>query len=390
MRKLAVTLLAFGLAVSARAEEAEEVEEVGDNVVILEDLNFKIAIPPDSMDWNMEEVGEAQKRAGCLAHFSTIFAEFDNGSQADVWVYAYPMTDFDARKKLDQIIAKWQNVFEGSIENVHDRKSEMIKVGKDDRVQDALVTSVKGIRVTFQLHRSYLVTRMGRHMYFIVIDRFMKAIGDDDLEEELNWIIGSFDFLKKEKLQKHKDGKKSQKKAKRIGGVAKDSSDDIDPKLLLSRVIEDDFWKFKCVKPEGLVEQKPDKNDLARGVRYKFMRNNRSGYVLVEISVQTKKKARYTIEKLADQAAKVFTERQKKAKEPVIDAKYKKHFPLAKKAIKLELVGRTTSVNKETWYFAQCENDRQYTLRIYANRGGDRAFADELEEFVKSFTPKKK
>jgi len=87
---------------------------------------------------------------------------------------------------------------------------------------------------------------------------------------------------------------------------------------------------------------------------------------------------------------KVFADRQKKAKEPVIDAKYKKQFPLAKKAIKLVLIGRATTVNKETWYLADCENDRQYQLRIYTARGGDRAFGDALDEFVKSFTPKKK
>ena len=66
-------------------------------------------------------------------------------------------------------------------------------------------------------------------------------------------------------------------------------------------------------------------------------------------------------------------------------------FPMAKKAYRLELIGRST--RRERWLFlmAECTNDRQYMLEIYTMGDvGDAVWGKTVDKFIKDFKPHKK
>ena len=373
MRWIGWTLLVF-LAVPIAADEEE-------GVVTNEELNFYIKMP-DSIDWKVEKIDEAEDKRGLKAHFSTEFVDLGDGSRADVNIWVIPMSSKDTRSSVEKLAIAKQNDMESFLENPHDRKMEKTTFGKADAVE----VDVKGIHTTGNFHRTWVLSRMGKYIYIFVADRWFKAIGDEDLEDEIKEARDSFKFLEERKIAKHKEGGKAGKGPGGPAGSVK-KAEDIDPELLKEETIQNDFWRFKCIKPTNILRKKVTAEDLKRGTRLKFERRIESGYVMIEVLVQSKATARYTIEQLADQYEKYFKDISKKMKEPVVDTKYKKKFPLAKKALKVDFVGRSKTgvVVKQTWILADCSNDRQYQLRIYTHSGGDRAFKKQIAEFLKSF-----
>ena len=80
----------------------------------------------------------------------------------------------------------------------------------------------------------------------------------------------------------------------------------------------------------------------------------------------------------------------KVTKDPKIDKKYAKKFPMAKKAIRIDLTGRRNVTIKRTWILANCKNDRQYQIEIYlTGTQGTKVFGKTIEKFLKDFKPVK-
>ena len=88
MRWIGWTLLAF-LAVPLAADEEE-------GVITNEALNFHIKMP-DSIDWKVQKIGEAEDKRGLKAHFFTEFVNLGDGSRADVQIWVIPMRSKDTR-----------------------------------------------------------------------------------------------------------------------------------------------------------------------------------------------------------------------------------------------------------------------------------------------------
>ena len=125
MRWIGWTLLAFLAAPLAADEEG---------VVTNEELNFYIKMP-DSIDWKVEKIGEADDKRGLKAHFSTVFVDLGDGSRADVNIWVIPMSSKDIRSSIEKLAMGRKSAMEGFLENPHDRKMEKTTFAKAEAVE---------------------------------------------------------------------------------------------------------------------------------------------------------------------------------------------------------------------------------------------------------------
>jgi hypothetical protein len=352
-------------------------------VVKSEEFNFEIRTPEDSVDWEVKEIDQ-EKDPTRKAHFRTEFADSDPPTYADVVVSVMPMAAENLRLGLDKIARKWEEAMEGFLDHKRDRTTKAGKLGG----QDSWVVDVKGDFGSGIHQRTWLVAKMGKFMYVIHVDRNFKAIGDEVLEEEIQAILGSFKFLRIEKLEKHKDAKKEDAPGE-AGPGSKLVKKKVDPELLKKEKFNEPFWRFKMVKPEGLVKLKVDEQDAKQDIKYLFRHDKDNSRLQIRIYAQTEKAKKWTVDQLLDYKIEYFQKEVKVAKDPKIDKKYK--FPLAKKAIRIELVGRSTTTIRRIWILAQCKNDRQYQIEIYlTGANGPQVWDKTIKAFLKGFKPFKR
>jgi len=375
MRK-AVFLLLLASGLFALPEEKGGVKS--------EEFNFEIRAPEDSVDWEVKELSEEQVAASWQAHLYTEFADSDPPTYSDVVVRVMPMASENIRLGLDKIARKWEEAMEGFLDHKRDRTTKAGKLGD----QDCWIVDVKGDFGSGIHQRTWLLAKMGKFMYVIHVDRNFKAIGDELLEEEIQAILGSFKFLRIEKLEKHKDAKKEDAPGE-AGPGSKVAKKKVDPELLKKEKFNEPFWRFKMVKPEGLVKLKVAEQDARQDIKYLFMHDKDNSRLQIRIYAQTEKAKKWTVDQLLDYKLEYFQKEVKVAKDPKIDKKYK--FPLAKKAIKIELTGRSTTTIRRIWILAQCKNDRQYQIEIYlTGANGPQVWDKTIAAFLKGFKPFKR
>ena len=64
---------------------------------------------------------------------------------------------------------------------------------------------------------------------------------------------------------------------------------------------------------------------------------------------------------------------------------------MARKAIRVDLIGRKNTTRKRIYIFAKCKNDRQYILEIYySGTQGQKLWGKTIDRFIKAFKPYKK
>ncbi|MGH7163077.1 MAG: hypothetical protein ACREID_06310 [Planctomycetota bacterium] len=367
----------LGLALAARAAPTEAVSS--------EELNFSIAAP-DSIDWTAQTV---DPKADVKAHFKTVFADTEPQAYGEVRLLVVPLSKNFVKLVAKELAVRWKEALEAHLENPRDRKEAEAKLGG----QDAWETELQGDCGPGTHHRTWVITKMGAYAYLLVIDRTFKAIGDEDLEAEIKEVRDSFKFLREEKVQAHKEG--SDEAPGDTGGgprnPKKAAGPAIDPKLLEKEGIKDDFWRYKCVKPQGLLRAEMTEEEKgAQAVKLKLSGSKEgegfASTLLIRVYADTETSKKYTLEQWAESYAKHFKESRKQAKEPEFDKKFK--FPLAKDVIKMDLVGRRNTVERESWILADCKNDRQYRIQIYATGPkGFEEFKKEIDQFVDSFHP---
>ena len=177
---------------------ADETKSSIDN----KELNFKVSLPADSVDWDVVEI-DTKKFPTLRAHFQSIFV--DTGAYANVHIYVQKLGSSMVRKKIQRIGAQWKDALEANVENPHDRKAEV----KQFAGVDAFVVEVKGIQGT-EMHRlNWLICKNGQYMYSIIINRSGKdAVGDEQLQEEIDSILASFKFHEIKKVTKAKGAAK--------------------------------------------------------------------------------------------------------------------------------------------------------------------------------------
>ena len=166
---------------------------------------------------------------------------------------------------------------------------------------------------------------------------------------------------------------------------------EVDPEKLKPKKFESSFWRFKCEKPQGLVENELTDNLKANNIKHDWRGVSNTVAMGVRIYVWSLKNKKYTLNKLVDKKVEWFKTRVKQQKDPVLDKNYKKKFPMAKKAYRLELIGRSTRRERWIYLMAECSNDDQYQIEIYTMGDvGDKVWGKTIEKFIKSFKPQKK
>jgi hypothetical protein len=112
-------------------------------------------------------------------------------------------------------------------------------------------------------------------------------------------------------------------------------------------------------------------------------------FIEIRIYAQSTSSQKYTLDQLSKSTLGYWEKTYKSRLKPEIDDKHK--FPMAKKAIKMKLVGRRTVPETYTWILAQCKNERQYRISIYTTGAtGETIWKAQIEDFLKNLKPLKK
>ena len=353
------------------------------NVFKSEEHNFEIRSPKYSVDWSFKEISEDDKKRGICAHLHTAFADSDPVAEANIYIRALPLSRKDARRSLEKIVKHWAPAMEGHLANPRDRKESEGKFGE----VDCYKVDVKGDHLAGIHQRTWYLAKNGKRIYLIEIDRSYRAVGDEDLDDEIKEIMGSFKFLKVIKVEADRKGGKDG--VPDVGGAAGGGSggkEIIDPELLKKETFKEPFWKFTCVKPKGLLKKKLTDADKKRDVKYFFGHDKQSCRLQIRIYAQTEKAKKWTIDQLLEHKLGYWEKEAKVSKDPEINKKYK--FPMAKKAIRLDLTGRSTRTIRRTYVLMDCKNDRQYQLEIYlSGTAGKKVWGKTIDAFLKGFKP---
>ncbi len=350
-----------------------------DRTITNEEFNFSVA-RPDSLDWETMPLNtEANPHA--KAHFRTFIADSEPPADADVQLLVKPLAVGQDKVTLKKIADNWRNAFEGHLTNLHDRTEQLGKFGGAECYE----TDLKGVGGEGVHHRSWLLARMGKYLYVYVVDRRHAAVGDESIESEIKTIRQSFRFLREEKpTGEGGDGDAPVPGA----GPKKPAGDVIDPALLKQEKLNEDFWRFECIKPAGFVRDVLRDEDKSAHVKFRFTAKNPEGALcIIYLYIDTTASAKYTLEQLKASAIKYFTANSETAKIKTEEDNYK-GVPMSKKALMWEAVKVGSAVIKEKWILADCKNDRQYQIRIYTISNGDQIFKDQIEAFLKSFKPR--
>ncbi|MFI5403008.1 MAG: hypothetical protein ACHQ1G_08740 [Planctomycetota bacterium] len=302
------------------------------------------------------------------AHYATEFADSDPKAVAHVRVMTYPLSDALAAKGLDAIARDWAPIVEAEFKEPRTVQEGASKLGDKDAWSRDVRTDAA--RLTWHLARA------GKVLFVFHVIRTNRASDDKDLEEEIGAMRAKFRFLVKEEPP----GEARPPKPPPV----------TEPKEEPRATLAFDVWRFECVKPLGLVQVPPENFDTAEresGVVARFERRADQTLLMVRIYAQMKGAQRFTIDQLAEQKLKRFEETYDKAhrKPPVRNDAVK--FPMAEKAIRLDLAGRRKSVETVIWLLAQCKNDRQYQIEILYTGGDESRWAAEIREVLDGFRP---
>jgi hypothetical protein len=250
-------------------------------------------------------------------------------------------------KDLTAILKGWSTM-EQHFKNPDDRVVGQTKLGG----QPALVVEAK--KGEFRL--TWVVTRYGQHAYGFHYQRPV----DSDTDEEAAAMRASFKFLR------------APKKPIKLG--------ETDKPIPAKRVTER-FWKYECIKPEGMTQTDPSTispANRAAGVVAEFRVKAEQTQLVIRILAG---KTKQPIKSLAEDRIKRFEDNFKGAKEPVVDRKWK--LKGARKTLHLALVGRKAQTVKMDWYLAEARNGFTYQFQVY--RSGTGKWEKQIAAFLESF-----
>ena len=362
-----------------------------DSLVHDEEHNFEISLPPRSIDWVRKPLSKDKSQAHIRAHFQTEYADTDPPSTCDVQLMVVALSKLWARQSLDRISMQWQPRMEGSLSKLRDVKQGKKKIGG----QEFYYRDVKGEYIAGVGHITWYLGKMGNYLYTIHVFRTYRAVGDDMLEEEIKEIVDSFKYIKVIEVKAHKKGGSKGKPPDvgpgGAGGGGGGATDRVDPEKIKREKVTLAHWRLEAVKPKEMLNIAPKeftKSEKANNVIAKFERRVQQSFIQIRIFAESSTSQRYTLDQLAKSTLKHWETTYKTRLKPEIDEKYK--FPMAKKAIKMRLVGRRTVPETYTWILAQCKNERQYRISIYTTGAtGEQIWKTQIEDFLKNLKPVK-
>jgi len=362
-----------------------------DSLVSDEEHNFEISMPPQSIDWVKLPLSKDKSLAHIRAHFQTEYADTDPPSTCDVNLMVVGLSKLWARQSLDRIAMQWQPQMEGGLTSKREVKEGKRKLGG----QECYYREVKGEYIAGVAHVTWYLGKMGNFLYTFHVFRTYKAVGDDMLEEEIDDIRKSFKYLKVIEVKAHKKAG-SKGKPPEVGpgggGGGGGDSDRVDPDKIKREKLKLSHWRLELVKPKEMFNIEPQqfsKSEKANNCIAKIERRKQQSFIQIRIYAQSTTSQRYTLDQLAKSTLKHWEKTYKTRLKPEIDEKYK--FPMAKKAIKMRLVGRRSVPETYTWILAQCKNERQYRISIYTTGAtGEQLWKAQIEDFIKNLKPLKK
>ncbi len=385
---LAVPLLATCLITSIAQAEPEGKPKPIPKTFTSKNLNFEISLPK-GIDWEWIKLSEQDKKQGCVVQLATIWAAAEPPSRSDVHVFVTKLSKEFAKKSAENIAKLWgETSFENSIQNPRNRKAEAIKLGSVDAWSNDVIGNNAADGSVWRLR--YIVAKNGNYVYTIMIGRNGKLVDDEDLDEELATIVKSFKFGEIRKSKAHKKG--GRKGGAPPAGGAGGGGKNVDPAKVKREEIELDFWRLKCVKPQGMLRldgKTFDESEKFYNLILKFQASKPQSTISIRVFAKSlKSKGGFSIDKLVESRIKLFKKTYEKNKRQPPEQKKWKKVKGTKKGVYLHLLGRRKVTEVDRLYFLDHKNNRQYTIQIYCSGGtGDKAWKNEIKDFLDHFKP---
>lgn len=355
--------------------------------------NFTISNSVNPMDWKLLPVAEEEKNV--RAHFQTEFADSDPVAYCDFRVMVFPLPKDFLTASLEKISDKWHDAWASYLENPRDLKKSSGTIGSGEQAVECYHVEVQGDYLAGIHQVNYTLAKNGKFLYVLLVNRNYRAVGDAQLDEEVQAIRGSFRFLKVIKPEANKEAKGGDAPAAGPGGKQPEE-EKIDPEKLKSARFKDDFWKFDVFKPEDLVnipyEEFTENEKGPNNYKLKFERSKDQNRILITVAAQTVNAQQWTLDQLTEHKLENFKKlyEGKQSKEPEVDTKYK--FPLdkasqkTKEAIRIDLVGRRSMTEKTTWIIFESKNERQYQIQIFLQgTEAEKMWKKQVDAFLKEF-----
>jgi len=334
------------------------------------EFNFEIAIPSDG--WTEFPLSEEKSRAHVRAHLHTAYANTDPLATCDISLMVVPLTKIWARQSPDEIAWLWLPQMERGLSYPRELKHGEAKLGG----QDCYYRDVKGDYHAGIGHVTWYVGKMGNYVYILHVSRRCEAVGDGQLEREIQEIVDSFKYLKVIEVKAEEEEEVQEE-------------DRIDAERVKRGRITLPHWRLEVIKPKEMFSVDPlqfSKSEKANNAIAKFNRRVQQSFIEIRIYAQSASSQRYSLDQLAKSTLKHWEKTYKTRLKPEIDEKFK--FPMAEKAIKMRLVGRRTVPETYTWIFAQCKNDRQYRISIYTTgTTAEELWKAQIEDFLENLRP---
>ena len=266
---------------------------------------------------------------------------------------------------LEKIAEQWRKTMEGSVPTVKKRTTGWAELGGEK----CHIVEVEGRAGESRRHLTWLLARRGDRLYTLQVLRNDEGVGKKSVEAEILTIRSSFRFLR----AAPKPGEPPVEK----------------PEELEARTIEDGFWRFTCLKPEGLLRV-PDEDlthaEKARNLIVKMDRVIVGSRCMIRIYAHPLRGP--TVRQMADELVATFEKDFPEDRRRPVERDSKWRVPLGRKTLHLKLTSLAKTKIIQHWYLAECRNQRKYMVGIYTSGGHD--WSRQTGAFLKSFRPFKK
>lgn len=244
--------------------------------------------------------------------------------------------------------------------------------------QECVLLDLRGKREGHALRVTSRLARRGGRMFELAVIRWDDLLDDEEIDEDAAKVVAAFAFLVEPDPEPAPE-------------TAPESAPAPPSPPEPRREVRLDFWKLRCVKPEGMVEVPASGFDDAErraGVVLRFQGERPGSRLVARVYAQSRKTERWhPIERLLRERIDQF-EREEAAQraEPEVGDRWK--LPLAEETRTLRLSRIRQGKEVNLWWFAECSNGRQYQLQLFVSGGdGERTWRKEIAEIVEGLVP---
>ncbi len=320
-----------------------------------EEGRFEVRLP--AAGWRRMQVAEGM--AHIRLHLQADPLREDPEATAEVQVILWPLGATEARRTLQDLMGEWKRGYEAPAGEVRERSEEEGSLGG----VACRTAEVRGGSAEAPIQLTWTLARGGRYAFILYARRTRTLAGNDGIEAAIRAMRDSFRVLEAKTAE-----------------PPPPEPPKIDPELLKEKKFTVEAQRFECVKPEGVLESLCEK---AEGLVLQFDGEREQARLRIRIHAAVDAERKWTLDQYLASIERAFKDQYEERKEPLFDPKFK--LPLAKQAVKLELVGKAAVVHRITWILADCRNGVQYRLHVF--QSGAPLFDAEIAKFVEGFRP---